>query len=82
MFNPDVARYAQGALVELPYPTNETLPLTRMSSEAVDRIFRKGYRYRKSEVLLLDLRQPGEFTGDLFAARQSAEMDQLMKVVD
>lgn len=82
MFNPDEAKYAQGALVELPYPTNDTLLLTRMSGHAVERIFREGYRYSKAEVLLLDLRQPGEFTGDLFAARQSVEMDQLMKVVD
>ncbi|GAB7527896.1 translesion error-prone DNA polymerase V subunit UmuC [Pseudomonas sp. 3A(2025)] len=82
MFNPEEAKYAQGALVELPYPTNDTLLLTRMSGQAVDRIFREGYRYSKAEVMLLDLRQPGEFTGDLFAQRQSVEMDQLMKVVD
>lgn len=82
MFNPDEAKYAQGALVELPYPTNDTLLLTRMSGQAVERIFRPGFRYSKAEVLLLDLRHPGEFTGDLFASRQSPQMDQLMKVVD
>ncbi|GAB7530188.1 hypothetical protein PS3A_25990 [Pseudomonas sp. 3A(2025)] len=82
MFNPDEAKYAQGVQVELPYLTNDTLLLTRMSDQAVDRIFRQGYRYSKAEVMLLDLRQPGEFTGDLFAKRQTAEMDQLMKVVN
>ncbi|WP_045490599.1 Y-family DNA polymerase [Pseudomonas sp. StFLB209] len=82
MFNPDEARYAQGALVELPYPTNDTLLLTRAGSEAVERIFRPGFRYSKAEVLLLDLRQPGEFTGDLFAARQSLGIDRVMSVMD
>lgn len=41
---------------------------------------RPGYAYSKAEVLLTDLRQRGEFTGDLFAATLGA--DQLMAVVD
>ncbi|MCQ9423394.1 translesion error-prone DNA polymerase V subunit UmuC [Pseudomonas sp. LJDD11] len=82
MFNPEEAKYAQGALVELPYPTNDTLLLTRAGTEAVNRIFRSGFRYSKAEVLLLDLRQPGEFTGDLFAPRQSQSTDRIMSVMD
>lgn len=82
MFNPEEAKYAQGALVELPYPTNDTLLLTRAGTEAVERIFRPGFRYSKAEVLLLDLRQPGEFTGDLFAPRQSEATDRIMSVMD
>lgn len=82
MFNPEEAKYAQGALVDLPYPTNDTLLLTRAAGEAVARIFRPGFRYSKAEVMLLDLRQPGEFTADLFAARQSAATDRIMSVMD
>ena len=82
MFNPEEAKYAQGALVELPYPTNDTLLLTRAGTEAVERIYRPGFRYSKAEVLLLDLRQPGEFSGDLFATRQSVEADRIMSVLD
>ncbi|WP_194792380.1 Y-family DNA polymerase [Pseudomonas sp. UFMG81] len=82
MFNPDEPRYSQGALVQLPYPTNDTLLLTRMATEATGRIFRPGYRYSKAEVLLLDLRQPGEFSDDLFAAAQPAACDRLMAVLD
>jgi DNA polymerase V len=82
MFNPDEPRYAQGALVELPYPTNDTLMMTRAATEAVERIYREGYRYSKAEVLLLDLRQPGEFTDDLFALTQPYTTDRVMKVLD
>ncbi|MDV9031727.1 translesion error-prone DNA polymerase V subunit UmuC [Pseudomonas sp. RAC1] len=82
MFNPDELHHAQGALVELPYPTNDTLLLTRLATEAVCRIYRSGYRYSKAEVLLVDLRQPGEFSEDLFAARQSVSSDRLMHVLD
>ena len=82
MFNPDEARYAQGVLVELPYPTNDTLLLTRAATESVERIYRPGFRYSKAEVLLLDLRQPGEFTDDLFAITQPVACDRLMSVLD
>jgi len=82
MFNPDEAHYAQGVMVELPYPTYDTLLMTRMATDAVAKIFRPGFRYSKAEVLLMDLRQPGEFTEDLFAPKQSLECVRLMQVMD
>lgn len=82
MFNPDEPHHAQGALVELPYPTCDTLLMTRLATECVERLFRPGFRYSKAEVLLMDLRQPGEFSDDLFALKQSAACDRLMRVMD
>ncbi|MEA3233754.1 translesion error-prone DNA polymerase V subunit UmuC [Pseudomonas mosselii] len=82
MFNPDEAKYAKGALVELPYPTNDTLLLTRAATEAAAQVYRSGFRYSKAEVLLMDLRQPGEFSDDLFAVTQSAACDRLMSMLD
>ncbi|WP_139672230.1 translesion error-prone DNA polymerase V subunit UmuC [Pseudomonas sp. F16(2018)] len=82
MFNPDEAKYAKGALVELPYPTNDTLLLTRAATEAAAQVYRSGFRYSKAEVLLMDLRQPGEFSDDLFAVTQPAACDRLMSMLD
>ncbi|SPO54320.1 DNA polymerase V, subunit C [Pseudomonas sp. JV551A1] len=82
MFNPEEARHAQGALVELPYPTCDTLLMTRLAVDAAAKIFQPGFRYSKAEVLLMDLRQPGEFTADLFALKQSVCCDRLMNVMD
>ncbi|HGM4967423.1 TPA: DUF4113 domain-containing protein, partial [Pseudomonas putida] len=82
MFNPDEAKYAKGVLLELPYPTNDTLLLTRAATEAVEQVYRPGYRYSKAEVLLMDLRQPGEFTDDLFAVTQPVACGRLMSVLD
>lgn len=64
MFNPQEAKYANGVLVELPYPTDDPRLLTKAALEGVERIYRAGFRYSKAEVLLLDLSQPGEITGD------------------
>ncbi|WP_296187907.1 Y-family DNA polymerase [Pseudomonas sp. UBA1879] len=82
MFNPEEAKYANGALVELPYATNDVRLMTKAAMEAVNRLFRPGFKYSKAEVLLMDLRQPGEFTGDLFAQSQPAEAEKVMSVLD
>jgi DNA polymerase V len=82
MFNPEEAKYANGALVELPYPTNDVRLMTKAATEAVNRLFRPGFKYSKAEVLLLDLRQPGEHTDDLFAHSQPAVADKVMGVLD
>jgi DNA polymerase V len=82
MFNPEEARYANGALIELPYPTNDVRLLCKAASEAIDRLFRQGFKYSKAEVLLMDLRQPGEFTQDLFAESQPQAAEKVMGVLD
>lgn len=82
MFNPEEAKYANGALVELPYPTNDVRLMTKAATEAVNRLFRSGFKYSKAEVLLMDLRQPGEFTDDLFAFSQPAAVCKVMGILD
>ncbi|MCK9759843.1 Y-family DNA polymerase [Pseudomonas syringae pv. syringae] len=82
MFSPDEAKYANGALVQLPYPTNDVRLMTKYATEAVSRIYRPGFRYSKAEVLLMDICQPGEFTDDLFSAVQPLSSDRLMTALD
>lgn len=50
--------------------------------EGLEVIWRDGYRYSKAEILLMDLRKRGEFTGDLFTPSQPARSDELMRVLD
>lgn len=40
--------------------------MTKAATEAVNRLFRPDFKYCKAEALLLDLRQLGEFTYDLY----------------
>ncbi|WP_447741462.1 translesion error-prone DNA polymerase V subunit UmuC [Pseudomonas laurentiana] len=82
MFNPEEPRYANGVLVQLPYPTDDLRLLTRMGLEALERVYRQGFRYSKAEVLLLDLCQRGEYTGDLFTASQTQRAERVMAVID
>lgn len=82
MFNPEEAKYANGAMVGPPYPTNDVRLMTKAAVEAVNRLFRSGFKYIKAEVLLMDLRQPGEFTDDLFAQSQPVAAGKVMGLLD
>jgi len=64
------------------YPTNDVRLMTKAATEAVNRLFRPGFKYSKAEVLLLELRQPGEYTDDLFTHSQPAVADKVMEVLD
>lgn len=82
MFNPDEAKYANGVVVDLAYPTDDVRLLTTAAVGALDRVFRPGFKYSKAEVLLLSLCQPGEYTDDLFAPSQPADATRVMTVLD
>ncbi|BBT15091.1 DNA polymerase V subunit UmuC [Metapseudomonas otitidis] len=82
MFNPDEARYANGVICELPYPTDDTRLMIQAAGKALERVYRDGFAYSKAEVLLLDLCQRNEHTLDLFAPQQSAAADRVMNVLD
>jgi DNA polymerase V len=82
MFNPEEAKYANGVLVELPYPTDDVRLMTRAGVDAVDRVFRPGFKYSKAEVLLVHLCQKGEYTEDLFAISQPESTAKVMGVLD
>ena len=82
MFNPEEAKYANGVVVDLPYPTDDVRLLTKVAVDALDHIFRPGFSYSKAEVMLLNLCQPGEYTEDLFAASQPGSSTKLMGVLD
>ena len=82
MFNPDEAKYTNGVVVDLPYPTDDVRLLTKAAVDAVDHIYRPGFKYSKAEVMLLNLCQHGEYTDDLFAVSQPAEATRVMAVLD
>lgn len=56
--------------------------MTKAAKEAVNRLYRPGFKYSKAVVLLMDLRQPGEFTDDLFATSQPIAANKVMGVLD
>ena len=82
MFNPDEPKFAKGIICELPYPTDDTRLITKAAAEGLELIYRAGFAFSKAEILLLDLRQRGEFTDDLFVAIPPVTAERVMGVMD
>jgi len=82
MFNPDERKFARGVICELPYPTDDTRIITKAAMAGLDEVFRQGFKYSKAEVLVIELRQRGEFTDDMFAQVQPEASEQVMSVMD
>ena len=82
MFNPDEPKYASGVICELPYPTDDTRVITKAAVAALSELFQEGFKFSKAEILLMDLRQPNEFTGDLFSVSQPEATEKVMSVLD
>ncbi|TDL96983.1 Y-family DNA polymerase [Stutzerimonas stutzeri ATCC 17588 = LMG 11199] len=82
MFNPDEPKFAKGVVCELPYPTDDTRCITRAAIAGLEHVYREGFSFSKAEVLLMDLRQRGEYTDDLFAKTQPAASERVMGVLD
>ncbi|HBO8818633.1 Y-family DNA polymerase [Pseudomonas aeruginosa] len=81
-FHGDGPKYANAATTIPAYPTDDVRQLTRYALHALEGIYRPGYAYSKAEVLLMDLRQRGEFTQDLFTPSQPKRTDALMATMD
>lgn len=75
-------KYSNAVTITPPYPTDDVLLLTRLANEAINTIWRDGFKYSKAEILLMDLRKRGEYTEDLFTPSQSIKSDSLMRVLD
>ena len=82
MHGPVEERYSNGVTLNLPYPTDDTRVLVKYALHGLKHIYREGYAYAKSEILLMDLKQRGEYSMDLFQPEQSANADRLMSTMD
>jgi DNA polymerase V len=82
MFNPDEARYANGLLCQLPYPTDDTRLIIAAAREGIARLYRDGFSYAKAHVLLLDLCRRDEYMQDLFTPEQPVKTERLMSTLD
>jgi DNA polymerase V len=70
------------ATIELIYPTDSTQELAQHAQEALERIFREGYEYRKAGVELNGLVPASERTGRLFDNETLERFRRVMPIVD
>ncbi len=82
MFNPTEAKYTNGVLCQLPYPTDDSRLITQAAQAGLQQVYREGFSYAKAQVMLLDLCHKHEYTPDLFASEQPVKAERLMSTLD
>lgn len=54
-FRSELPQYSKNIVIKLPFPSNSSIELTKFSHQALEKIFREGYHYKKAGVIVLDL---------------------------
>ena len=79
----DLPQYYNSASLRLTEPTNDTMTLSALASEALRAIFRKGYSYKKAGILVTELTNDRHIQQSLFTDSHDRKRRQrLMSVVD
>ena len=63
-------------------PTSDSIELNRQAMKLLERLFRQGYKYKKSGVVVDKITSRGGRQMDLFDAGSSVEREQLMTTID
>jgi len=50
----DLPQYSRNIVLKLPYPTNSNIELAKFALQGLDKIFKKGFAYKKAGVIVMD----------------------------
>jgi DNA polymerase V len=82
-FIPGEPQYHPGVVVPFSTPVADTARLIQAARAGLGRIYRKGYRYKKAGVMLLELMPAGQRQGELFAPQDATDTRaRLLAVLD
>jgi DNA polymerase V len=82
-FKPDEPQYERSMVVPLGQPTDDTSKLVHAAITGLKAVYRTGYRYKKSGVLLMGLQPKGTIQATLFDDPvEQAKSDSMMRVMD
>lgn len=75
--------YSNWAQIKLPFPSADTLEFIKYTSQALEKIFRAGYNYKKAGVVLTGIVPLNEIETDLFSAgEKNYKKEKLMEALD
>ena len=82
-FNSNDPSYSNSATAKLPAPTSDSRTITKTCTDLFDSIWKEGYRYAKSGVMLGDFCDQTGIQHDLFADHSAlTDSDSLMSAID
>ncbi len=77
----DLAQYNKNIVIELPYPTNSSIEITKFAVKGLEQIYKKGLYYKKAGVIVMNFVPENERQMSLFE-NSNPKHKQLMKVID
>lgn len=81
-FRQNEKQYGNAVTINFSQPSSDTSYIISKAKDGLKRIFRAGYRYHKTGLMLLDLVPENFQQADLFTASSLINNDKRMKVVD
>jgi DNA polymerase V len=78
----DEPQYSNSATIEMPVPTDATDELIAYALRCLGGIYRKGYRFYRAGIILMDLVPADQIQTDLFDTRDRARDRSLMRTLD
>jgi len=85
-FRANDAQYSRSHVLPLRLPASDSLSITGAALQALERIYKPGYRYAKAGVMLLDLHSHATEQAELDlgddATTQAKKQDRLMRAMD
>ena len=83
-FREDLAQYWNFQETRLVTPTSSTIPIVKAACDVLQKIFRRGYQYKKAGVVVMGIAPDSPIQQDLFdvSAEQIQKMRRLDEVVD
>lgn len=75
-------QYGDAITAELPVPTNDTSQLIKYVVSAVEKLYKKGYRYKRIGINATQLVPEDAVQGNLFFKPEDARKPALMRVID
>ncbi len=75
-------QYNEAATVKLPVATDNTGELIRSAINALEKVFKPGYRYKKAGVLFTELSPADQSQVDIFDSLNRDRIDKLMTTLD
>ena len=81
-FRPEKPQYNPCMSIPLPVPAADSLVLNHWAFQALERLYRSGYEYKKAGVILADIRPEHIVQEDLFSVAQAQPSTALMDTLD
>lgn len=75
-------QYAKNLVYKLPVPTNSTIELIRYASAGLRMIYKKGYRYKKAGVIVMEIVPEDRIQGSLFDRVDREKQAVVMRKID